>query len=137
MYQISGDNILRLSDNTLIPIDPGNVDYRAYLAWLALGYVVHPESPSDSADALAQKKAQRERDVAAITVTTAAGHTFDGDETSQGRMARAILGLQSRGPGATTVWVLANNSPLAVEVTELTEALTLAGVRQTELWIIT
>ncbi len=29
--------VLRIPDNTVIPFDPGNVDYQAYLAWLAEG----------------------------------------------------------------------------------------------------
>ncbi len=29
--------ILRIEDNTFIPLDPDNVDYQAYLAWLAEG----------------------------------------------------------------------------------------------------
>ena len=34
--------ILRLSDNALIPFDPDNTDYQAYLAWLAEGNVPTP-----------------------------------------------------------------------------------------------
>lgn len=40
-------------------------------------------------------KAARAAAVEAITVTTAAGNTFDGDETSQTRMSRAILVLST------------------------------------------
>ena len=29
--------ILRLTDNVQIPFDPDNIDYQAYLAWLAEG----------------------------------------------------------------------------------------------------
>lgn len=79
-------------------------------------------------------KAQRAEAVSAIKVTTAAGHTFDGDEQSQGRMARAILGLQVV-PAGTVTWVLANNSVREVGAAELTEALAMAGAEQARLWI--
>lgn len=89
-----------------------------------------------------QDKAEREafkRDraaaVKAITVTTASGRVFDGDETSQGRMARAILGLESAGEGATVRWVLHDNSAADVGAPELREALALAGQAQADLWV--
>ena len=80
-------------------------------------------------------KLQRAEAVAAIRVTTSAGHVFDGDETSQGRMARAILALQAQGDGSTVLWVLSDNSVVQVGEEELTEALTLAGLMQAELWV--
>lgn len=80
-------------------------------------------------------KAERAAAVKAITVTTAAGNTFDGDEESQGRMTRAILALQASGEGATVNWVLADNSVIQTGSAELTEALALAGAEQARLWL--
>jgi len=89
-------------------------------------------------DATKQAHEQWKRDraaaVEAIQVTTTAGNTFDGDEESQGRMARAILGLESV-PNATVTWVLADNSEIQVTPAELREALALAGAEQARLWV--
>lgn len=82
-----------------------------------------------------QWKAQREAAVATIVVHTSQGRAFDGDEVSQGRMARAVIALMDQPPGTTVRWVLADNSAAMVGVAELKEALTLAGLRQTELWV--
>lgn len=80
-------------------------------------------------------KADRQALVGAITVTTKSGRVFDGDEASQGRMARAILGLQGQAEGTTVQWVLHDNTVVAIGTDELQEALMLAGLRQTELWV--
>lgn len=99
---------------------------------------VIPLTP-DEIEAQERERWKRERAllVESIKVTTASGLVFDGDEVSQGRMARAILGLQAQPAGATVKWVLTDNSVVLVAATELTEALTLAGLRQTELWVET
>ncbi|MEP6587514.1 MAG: hypothetical protein ABJA84_01995 [Polaromonas sp.] len=93
-----------------------------------------------AAKAVAQQreaaKAERAQAVQAITVTTAAGNTFDGDETSQTRMARAIVALLARPAGETTLWVLSDNTVLQASAQELTEALQLAGRAQTDLWAL-
>ncbi len=80
-------------------------------------------------------KAQRAEAVRSIKVTTASGRVFDGDEMSQARMARGILGLQAEGEGATVTWVLANNEAVTVTAAELAEALKLAGAEQARLWV--
>jgi hypothetical protein len=80
-------------------------------------------------------KEKRGAAVAAIKVTTQAGNTFDGDERSQGRMARAILVLQDEPVGTLTTWVLADNTEAQVGLDELREAFKLAGLEQTRLWV--
>lgn len=80
-------------------------------------------------------KAARTLAVENIKVTTAAGHTFDGDETSQARMSRAILVL-STGAAASVPWVLADNTVIQASAAELTEALAMAGAEQARLWVM-
>jgi hypothetical protein len=82
-----------------------------------------------------QAKAARAAAVAAIDVTVTSGKTFDGDEDSQTRMARAILGMQAAAV-PTITWTLADNTIAEVTVAELTEALILAGQQQAALWPI-
>lgn len=86
------------------------------------------------AQAQQQTKTNRDEAVARIQVTTTSGKTFDGDETSQTRMARAVVALQAAGQ-TETVWVLADNVPTTVSLDELAEALALAGAEQTRLWV--
>lgn len=101
------------------------------------GFPVVQEPPAPTADQL-RKIAKRGRAelVDAIQVTTQAGHTFDGDETSQSRMARAIVALAAAGPSATVNWVLADNTVIDATAVELTEALALAGAAQAAIWVI-
>lgn len=86
-------------------------------------------------DARAEAKRARAEAVAAITVTTAAGNTFDGDEESQTRMSRAIIALQATST-ASIPWVLSNNTVIHASAAELAEALALAGAAQAAIWII-
>lgn len=81
-----------------------------------------------------EAKQVRQAAVDAITVEVN-GKVFDGDETSQTRMSRAILGMQAAGQ-TTITWVLADNTVTQATQAELTEALCLAGARQAELWVI-
>ena len=95
-----------------------------------------PEPLQPSAEEVrALAKLVRAESVAAIKVTTQAGNTFDGDETSQGRMARAIIAL-STGLAPSVAWVLADNTVIQATATELTEALVLAGQAQAAVWVI-
>lgn len=98
--------------------------------------VITPEAKAIQAEEAARQqwKSERAAAVASIKVTTSAGNVFDGDETSQARMARAILGLQAL-PGSTVTWVLADNSMIQATGAELQEALALAGAEQARLWV--
>jgi len=90
---------------------------------------VDPDTPEKIKN---RKKKERELAVAKLTVTTTSGKTFDGDEVSQTRMARAILALD---PLETTLWILADNTPDPhVSREDLREALRLSGAAQTAVW---
>jgi hypothetical protein len=90
---------------------------------------------ADTMNARAAAKAARATAVEQIKVTTAAGNTFDGDEVSQGRMARAIIAL-STGLAPSVTWVLADNTSIEATAAELTEALVLSGQAQAAIWVI-
>ena len=93
------------------------------------GWAIPATDPREAA------KQARAAAVEHITVTTAAGNTFDGDETSQSRMSRAIMVL-STGAAASVPWVLADNTVIQADAVELTEALALAGAAQAALWVL-
>ena len=85
--------------------------------------------------AMSEAKTDRAEAVARITVEVD-GMVFDGDETAQDRMTRAITMFTSSGlpPDTTTEWVLADNTVANVTINQLAKALLLAGQKQTELW---
>lgn len=85
--------------------------------------------------AMTEAKTDRAEAVSRITVEVD-GMVFDGDETAQDRMARAITMFQASGlpDDYTTAWVLADNTVAQVTVSQLARALLLAGQKQTELW---
>ena len=84
--------------------------------------------------ARAQRKHERAQDIKRITVTTASGHIFNGDESSQQRMARAIMVLADTD---TLDWTLADNTVAAIRKAELIEVLKLSVMQQAALWRIT
>lgn len=103
---------------TRVELSPGEIQARA--------------AQEESAQAISRKQT-RDTLVGEIKVTTSSGKTFDGDEVSQTRMARAILALNAA--GGTTQWKLADNTVALVDSDELTEALMLAGTEQTKIWM--
>lgn len=96
-----------------------------------------PEKTAEELANEAMLKAKTERSDAVSRITVEVdGMTFDGDETSQDRMTRAITMFTSSGlpEDTTTSWVLADNTVAQVTIGQLTQALLLAGKKQTELW---
>lgn len=106
-------------------------------AWHATYTVTDKPLTPEQIEAITRERSKQARAaaVAAITVTTQAGHTFDGDETSQTRMSRAILVL-STGAALSVPWVLADNTVIQADAAELAEALALAGAAQAAMWVI-
>ena len=76
-------------------------------------------------------KAERQERVNAITVEVD-GMAFDGDELSQGRMARAVTAADQLTD--TTQWTLHDNSVVTVTAQQLKTACRLAGEAQTAIW---
>lgn len=106
--------------------------------WIVTDLPAEVVAANQAAKALQDRekaKAQRTSAVANIVVTTSTGRQFDGDETSQTRMSRAIVGMKAVG-AATINWVLHDNTTSAVTVAELAEAMVLAGEQQSSLWVI-
>jgi hypothetical protein len=76
-------------------------------------------------------KEQRQDAVDAILVTYN-GKEYQGDETSQGRMSRAINGLPD--DNTTVVWVALDNSENLLTKVDLQVVLANAGMQQAMLW---
>jgi len=93
---------------------------------------VAPEPTQEELDAqaLAQAKAERAEAVSKIVVEVD-GMKFDGDETSQGRMARSAVAMNDE---ETITWVLHDNTIAQVSKAQLLQALRLSGEEQTRLW---
>ena len=105
------------------------------MSWLNEGTVTTAEDKANVALSIAWEawKVARAKAVSEIIVETTSGLVFDGDEDSQNRMTRAIaLGTSDED---TTEWKLADNTLAIVPVSELKEALYLAGIRQTAIWM--
>ena len=105
--------------------------------WYEVVAIPAPTPEEQQQALMEQKKALRAEAVSKITVTVD-GMVFDGDEKAQDRMARAITMFQANNLPADyqTDWVLADNTIAKVTVTQLSQALLLAGKEQTALWTI-
>lgn len=92
--------------------------------------IAPPTAEEIAAEELAKAKAERAEYVAKLVVTVD-DLQFDGDETSQDRMARSCVALND---GETVQWVLADNTIAQVTKEQLRQALRLAGEAQTAIW---
>lgn len=112
-------------------------DGRWYQSWVVkeLAPEIVEQNLADAARVEREQfKLSRQEAVDRITVQTASGNVFDGDEVSQNRMARAVIALQGSGQPSVT-WILADNTVIQATWQELAEALALAGAKQAELWV--
>lgn len=88
------------------------------------------ETPSEPQDPLQKAKMERYQKVQELTVEVD-GMVFDANEVSQTRMARVIL---TGGPD-TVLWVLHDNTVKDVTKKQLLDALNLAVLKTSELWV--
>lgn len=131
------DDGMFVCDGTLYPPDVTLIDAAppGPGLWRYVEGVFYPVSAAAPPVDREAAKAARALAVDNIKVTTSAGNTFDGDETSQARMSRAILVL-SAGIAPSVPWVLADNTVIQATAAELTEAMALAGAEQARLWVL-
>ena len=92
--------------------------------------IPEPTQEELAEQALVQAKQERAEAVSKIVVEVD-GMKFDGDETSQGRMARSAVAMNDE---ETIVWVLHDNTIAQVSKAQLRQALRLSGEEQTRLW---
>ncbi|MCZ4065730.1 DUF4376 domain-containing protein [Oxalobacter aliiformigenes] len=120
-----------LKETDIVSYEDSEIEQGHDGVWYEKGFA--PVVPDDVK--LEKAKAERAKAVAAITVEVD-GMVFDGDETAQARMARAITMFQASSlpDDYTTAWVLEDNTVAQVTVSQLAQALLLAGQKQTELW---
>lgn len=83
---------------------------------------------------LQQAKQERAKAVESIIVEVD-GLKFNGDETSQDRMSRALKVAEVTGM-QTTVWVMADDSVVEVTKSQMEQALAKAMLQQGELWTV-
>lgn len=131
-FNKSTNTVYDSTGKQIIPSDdPNSEDIQTYRAWILEGNSpVIDETPAPE-EVLRQKKEERAWEVDNIRVTID-GMVFDGDEVSQDRMSRAIIGLN---PGETITWVLHNNVPAVITRETLQEALRAAGAAMAEIWV--
>lgn len=95
--------------------------------------LTRPEKTADEIAIEEMIKAKSERaDYVSKIVVEVDGMKFDGDETSQDRMARSVVALND--DSETVQWVLADNTIAQVTRVQLKQALRLAGEAQTAIW---
>lgn len=103
--------------------------------WKKFGvdYLERAHTPEEQ-EAIDLEIAKRERAIKVKQLKVEVdGMTFDGDESAQSRMARAITAAETAGL-TKTVWVLADNTVAQVTKEQLQQALTKAMLAMGELW---
>jgi len=127
MYKLNQNSVTRLADGACIPFADGNRDYEEYKQWLLEGNIPEPEFTQAELEAKVQMEAKAERlkKLEVLTVTTTNGNTFDANnqarlDMSNGIQVSEILNVTQ------TVWRMADDTEVLIQIAELKEALALA-----------
>ena len=124
MYKLNQNSVTRLADGACIPFADGNRDYEEYKQWLSEGNTPEPEFTEAELEAKVQMEAKAERlkQLEVLTVTTTNGNTFDANnqarlDMSNGIQVSEILNVTQ------TVWRMADDTEVLIQIAELKEAL--------------
>lgn len=86
---------------------------------------LHINSPKTPEQILAEQRVEIERQLSVLTVTSSKGNIFDADSQARQDMADAILASDTLGI-TKTVWRMADDSEVLIDIIELKEAHALA-----------
>jgi Domain of unknown function (DUF4376) len=124
-YQLTTSSaILRTSDGAVIPADPANADYQAYLAWVAAGGVADsiPISQVQTNRIATLQAAYDAAIVVPVAYTSRAGvaKTYQADPASVANLQAALAGLGAAGATPTGFyWVAADNTQVPFTFADL------------------
>jgi len=114
---------------------PSSLDGEIYLSGNSVNgwktKVIITQEELDLIELNRQKEIKKEL-LSEITVTTANGNTFDGDDVARVDMLNAILASETLGL-TEHPWKLANNEWMTIQIEELKEASALAIMRKGEI----
>lgn len=133
MFIVTTDGINLKFTNLITPdvmysLEITNGDYNSYNYIITEGKIVYDTTNAKAARVNFKK--QRALQVDNIEVSYK-GNTYQGDETSQNRMTRAILSMTDT---EVIPWVTKDNKKVNLSKVDLSAILKQAGIIQTSLW---
>jgi len=132
-----------INGNIFVPIDPNNTYYQQVQEWIKQGNIPEPAFTKQQRVEYLQNlriselKNLRQQKVnniiATITLTDTTKVNLNGDELSQTRMTRALLGMSDTDK---IDWITADNTLVQLTKADLQNALLETGKQQTQIFVI-
>ena len=123
--------VMRYSDGAIIPNDPGNRDWKKYLAYIDGGGLTDPYKTQDELITDKETEAKKTRDKAISLNIIVLDCEWQVREQDLTFMERAVDTAEREGypPESTQGWILADNSIRETTAEELGQVLTVHALR--------